>query len=471
MSRLTFILILLYVVFCQSALAETIKLKSGRIVNALIIDRQPNYVKVDLSGVTLTYYKDEIESIEFDHAQLTEPPPQASVNSTEIIRKLIQRVEKSVVIIDGKKDKNNVEGTGFFISADGLVVTNFHVVFKTRSIEVRTKDGASYPVQFVVNYNEDLDLCVLKVAISDAPALSLGDSDRLKPGEIIFTTGHREGSRYQTSSGPYVGKRIVDGKENLQSKMVTGHGNSGGPLIDQQGLIVGISKAFSEETGHNFAIPINLAKPFLKYGTPVTVAVFNEQFSPADELAYSGQGLLLEGKAGEALNHFKEAINLEPRNLKAWIGSAKAYKFMLMEKEESKAWQEVAKLDPVNVQAHVRLGKILLNNNSIDQGLAQLQKALELAPDTTEIYSDLGFAYGQKGMLNEAIASYKMAIELDPQDGTSHFNLAAAYFNKHDFTNAKTFSTKAQQLGYAVPESFLSQLKEAQKYGTIFEVH
>jgi hypothetical protein len=56
MSRPTFILTLLCVLVCQSAFAETIKLKSGRIVNAPIIDRQPNSVKVDLSGVTLTYY-------------------------------------------------------------------------------------------------------------------------------------------------------------------------------------------------------------------------------------------------------------------------------------------------------------------------------------------------------------------------------------------------------------------------------
>jgi len=473
MLRVTFVILIIFICLCPSAFAETIKLKSGRVVNAAIIDRGPDYIKVDFNGVILTYYKDEIESIGFETVQvLTKKQPDQSerFSSQDRIDNLIEKISHSVVVIEGKKAKNNVEGTGFFISEDGLVVTNFHVVFKTTSIQIRTKDGATYPVEFIVNSNENLDLCLLKVNISGAPALVLGDSDLLKTGQIIFTMGHREGSRYQSSSGPYIGKEMIDGEENLRTKMVTGHGNSGGPILNQEGKIVGISKAFSKENGQNFGIPINIAKPFLVYNNPMTVASFNAQFSPADELTYNGQGLLLGGKYGEAINNFKQAISLAPRQLRARIGAAKTYRLMAMESEALSAWEEVTKLDPNNIQAHIGMGKIYLNRNQIDAAIVHLQKAADLAPQTKEIYNDLGFAYGQKGMTKETIKTYKKAIELNPQDGASHFNLAVAYFNKRDFTTAENYAQQAQNFGYVVPATFLSQLKEAHQYNNIFEL-
>ncbi len=456
--------------FCCFAWAEEIKLKSGSTLTARIVDSNKDFIKVDLSGVTVTYYRDEIESIHADSLKSVEPKPVQEQFPSQRISNLIERVSQSVLIIEAKKATSTINGTGFFVSADGLIATNLHVVFNAASISVRTKTGENFPVEFIANYNDDLDICLLKINTANAPLLPLGDSDQLKPGEILFTIGHREGSFYQTSSGPFVGKTLIDEHENLQSKIVTGHGNSGGPILDQNGNLVGISKAFIPQSGHNFGIPINAAQEYFTYNQPLTVADFNRQISPANALTYNAEGLLLEGKYGEGLKNFKEALALDANYLKALVGIAKAYSAMRMNNEALSAWQDVYKRAPSNVSALTYLGKIYLDRNSLNEAISYLQKAADLAVQTPEIYRDLGFAYGQTGKLTQAIASYTKAIELNPQDADSHYNLSVAYFNKQNFTKAKEYSQKAKDLGYAIPESFLKQLSTAEKFGNTFEI-
>ncbi len=451
------------------ASAETIRLKSGQTITAPILEYAPDRIKVDVKGIAITYYKDEIESIAIEPAQqrisrsLNVTPP------ADIISKILPEISKSVVVIEARKENSLMQGTGFFISSDGLVATNLHVVFKARSILIKKKDGMSYPVLSIVNFNEDLDLCVLKIDLLDAPALRWGDSDLLKTGDILFTVGHREGSLYETSSGTFMGKKMLDGEESLQSKMVTGHGNSGGPILDQEGDLVGISKAFDPATGQNFGIPINAAKPYLGYNTLVTVDEFNKLISPAHELTYSGQGSFMAGQFGAASLLFKQALALDPNFLKAKIALAKTYRSMFMENEEFNTWLEVNKQDPENILSYVRLGKISLNRNNFDEGIGYLQKAVDLNSQTPDVYGDLGYAYGKQNRLKESIAAYKKAVDLNPQDADSHYNLAVAYFNKHDFLSAQKYSDKARTLGYAVPESFLSQLQQSFKFGNMFE--
>ncbi len=463
-------LVLVNSTLCPLAQAETIILKSGSVISAKIIEYAPDRIKVDVSGVTLTYFNDQIKSIQPDLAKIDTLTSAPKSIPAENLGNLIEKISQSVVIIEAKKQSNTMQGTGFFVSCDGLVATNLHVIYNSPAIVVRTKSGAEYPVQFIANYNDDLDICLLKIDIVDAPVLALGNSDNLKAGQILFTIGHRQGAFYQASSGPFVGKKTIDGEENLQSKFISGHGNSGGPILDQNGMLVGISKAFSPQSGDNFGIPINEAKKFLVYNEPLTVNDFNRQISPANALAFAAEGTFLAGNYRQALEDFKKSLELDPTYLKALLGIAKSYSAMNMENEALNAWQEVNKRDPNNVVSLIHLGKIYLKRNNLDEGIVNLQKAVDLAPQIMDVYSDLGYAYGQKGKLNEAIKVYKKLLELNPVDANSNYNLAVAYFNKQSFRLAKEYSLKAQNLGYAIPESFLKQLSTAEKFGDTFEI-
>ena len=171
-------------------------------------------------------------------------------------------------------------GTGFIITADGYIVTNRHVVEaakeKTAEYRVILNSGQEYYAQMIAR-DQVNDLAVLKIFDKDLPAVELGDSDRLAIGTTVIAIGNALG-RYQNSAT----KGIVSGlgrsltvneytgnPEYLDSVIQTDAeinvGNSGGPLIDLEGRVVGINTAI-EMTGTaiGFAIPVNDARPVIK---------------------------------------------------------------------------------------------------------------------------------------------------------------------------------------------------------------
>lgn len=160
-------------------------------------------------------------------------------------------------------------GTGFFISEDGLVVTNRHVISDTRaSYVVITQDGEEYPAT-VLALDPAMDLGVLKVDGDGFPALELGDSDALKPGQTVVAIGNALAEfKNSVTKGVVSGlnRRIVAGdfgreeliEEAIQTDAAINPGNSGGPLITLDGKVVGMNTAISDGAQSlGFALPSN----------------------------------------------------------------------------------------------------------------------------------------------------------------------------------------------------------------------
>lgn len=164
-------------------------------------------------------------------------------------------------------------GSGFVISADGLVLTNKHVVSDTQaSYTVFTNDGKKYPAK-VLARDPVQDLAVLKIGASGLPTVELGDSDSLELGQTAIAIGNALGefrntvsvgvvsglSRTVTASGPGVGEETIQGV--IQTDAAINPGNSGGPLLNLRGQVVGINTAIAEGAQNiGFTIPINRAK-------------------------------------------------------------------------------------------------------------------------------------------------------------------------------------------------------------------
>ena len=168
-------------------------------------------------------------------------------------------------------------GTGFVISADGLVATNRHVVDSTNAkYSVVTNEGNSYDAT-VVARDALADLAVLKIEAKGLPVLELGDSSKLVLGQKVIAVGNALGE-YQNSvttgvvSG--IGRVIVAGDGSGSSEKLEGviqtdaainPGNSGGPLLDLDGRVIGINTAVDQQgQAVGFAIPINSVKKALE---------------------------------------------------------------------------------------------------------------------------------------------------------------------------------------------------------------
>jgi len=193
------------------------------------------------------------------------------------------RVSPSVVSIEVKTGSSGGTGSGFFLDSSGHILTNNHVISLAAtsgaSIKVKLANGKDYDAK-LVGRDVSYDLAVIKIAVTDAPALQLGDSDEVQVGDGVIAIGSPLGLTGTVTSGIISAKNrpVTSGggtRESsfinaLQTDAAINPGNSGGPLVDLSGAVIGINSAIattgsgfggqSGSIGLGFAIPINQAR-------------------------------------------------------------------------------------------------------------------------------------------------------------------------------------------------------------------
>lgn len=155
-------------------------------------------------------------------------------------------------------------GSGVVISTDGVIITNRHVVANAANVEIGFADGRRV-VGRVLGRDPSLDIAVVRVPLRDLPAAPLGDSDKLEVGQTAIAIGNPIGLDRSVTTGIVSAvNRSPRGFELgglIQTDAAINEGNSGGPLLDSQGRVIGINTVIIRgTTGLGFAIPINMAR-------------------------------------------------------------------------------------------------------------------------------------------------------------------------------------------------------------------
>ena len=159
-------------------------------------------------------------------------------------------------------------GSGFVISPDGFIVTNNHVVEGVDEIKVRFSDGKVRDAK-IIGQDPKTDLALIQVAdAKDLPALPLGDSDAVLPGDFVVAIGNPFGLDHTVTMGivSAKGRELGQGPydDYIQTDAAINPGNSGGPLLDLSGAVIGINSAINPQANTiGFAVPINIAKEIL----------------------------------------------------------------------------------------------------------------------------------------------------------------------------------------------------------------
>lgn len=184
---------------------------------------------------------------------------------SEAVIAVVERVGPSVVALN--RDSAGGSGSGLVITPDGFILTNNHVVEGSAGVEAVFTDGSSFAGR-VVGTDPDTDLALVRVAESGLPAAGLGDSDRLRAGQLVIAIGNPLGFQNTVCAGVVsaLGRslrgpsgRLIDSV--IQTDVALNPGNSGGPLVDSRGQVVGINTAMiAAAQGISFAIPVNTAR-------------------------------------------------------------------------------------------------------------------------------------------------------------------------------------------------------------------
>lgn len=180
-------------------------------------------------------------------------------------------LESTRANIFGQQSASAVAGTGFIITSDGYIMTNYHVIESAQKsehkIQVLFKDKSSFEAK-IVGFDEDNDVAVLKIDASDLSPVSIGNSDDIAVGDSVFAIGNPLGELdFSMTSGPVSAlDRSITIERNgtainmFQFDAAINSGNSGGPVYNESGEVIGIATAkvgSSGVEGLGFAIPIN----------------------------------------------------------------------------------------------------------------------------------------------------------------------------------------------------------------------
>ncbi len=180
-----------------------------------------------------------------------------------------ERINPAIVAIDANLADGFSAGTGCVIRSDGVILTGSHVIEGAKDIDVTTSDGKVYKASVLAKMGKNKDLALLKIVPkSRLRTISFGDSSDVKVGQKVLAIGNPFGFSGTLTSG--IVSRIDYAKGRIQTDAAINPGCSGGPLLNSQGEVIGISQSIYNpdnnisNIGIGFAIPVNDAKKFIE---------------------------------------------------------------------------------------------------------------------------------------------------------------------------------------------------------------
>lgn len=180
-----------------------------------------------------------------------------------------EKINPAIVAIEANLADGFSAGTGCVIRSDGVILTGSHVIDEAKEIDVTTSDGKVYKASVLAKMGKNKDLALLKIAPkSRLKTISFGDSSDVKVGQKVLAIGNPFGFSGTLTSG--IVSRIDYAKGRIQTDAAINPGCSGGPLLNSQGEVIGISQSIYNpdnnisNIGIGFAIPVNEAKKFIE---------------------------------------------------------------------------------------------------------------------------------------------------------------------------------------------------------------
>lgn len=324
-------------------------------------------------------------------------------NAVEVYQKANQAV---VSIVAGKKS-----GSGTIISADGLILTNAHVVRNVSSVEVTLANGQKITGKVIGFGANGLDLAMIQIPQKNQlSVITRAKINTVKVGQSIFAIGNPFG-QFAGSLTTGIISRIDSEKGLIQTDAAINPGYSGGPLLNEQGELIGINTAiFAQKSsadpaniGISFAISVEQVEKFItevREGKASRTAQIPQVSNPS--------------KHQQALLTFEREIQANPNNYKAWNGKGVALGNLGRHQEALVAFEKALTINPSFVLAWNGKGTALGSLGRHQEALVAFEEALKIDPNFAPAWNGKGISLGNLGRHQEALVAFEEALKIDP---------------------------------------------------------
>lgn len=375
--------------------------------------------------------------------------------------KIFNENNDSVVVVKtyDKKDKPLSQGSGFIISTNGVVVTNHHVIDGAYKIFVKIGNKA-IRVDKVIDKDKENDLALLKIKIGNYPVVTLGSIDNISIGENIYVIGSPQGLENTISDGILSGIReISPGKKVLQITAPISQGSSGGPVFNEEGMVVGVvTFLLMKAQNLNFAMPIDLVNYYSGTKRSLkTKVVEPENLTPKKTerkiASFENSSLKITTvESDEAIDSGEEADH--------WFRMGVSYGKANMHKEEIASYKKAVKLDPDHAKAYYNLGVAYSYLGIYREALDFYKEAVRLKPDHSETYYNMGIAYGNLNIYDKAIDAFEQALKIRPGFAVAIYNLGLTYLSAGKKDAALTQYDNLKDIDPTLSEKLFNQINQ-----------
>jgi S1-C subfamily serine protease/Flp pilus assembly protein TadD len=352
-------------------------------------------------------------------------PPALPVNSALTAEELFKKVSPAVVwIAVGDHDHPWGTGSGFLVSVDGLVATNYHVIQGATVASVTFGDGSTHAVEGVLASDLEADLALLKIS-GQFPHLELAGKDLPPIGSKVYAIGSPRGLINSLSEGLVSGHRPFERTviTMIQTTAAISPGSSGGPLFSADGKVVGVTAGVFKtgtQQSLNRAVPVERLAMLLATRGPLrelASATSQPLYGPATERA------LKDVWAAIRKSDYAEAMGFTFNRLRRY-------------QEAIASFKTVVALRPDRPGDHAQLGFAYLRAERYQDAVDSFRTAVDLAPDYIEDRYWLGVALHARKSYRESLDVLNAALKLDPKHARIQVEVGRCYQSLHDYQKA-----------------------------------
>jgi tetratricopeptide (TPR) repeat protein len=345
-----------------------------------------------------------------------------------------------LLVVSDANGKEIATGTGFVVSSDGKLITNFHVIEGAANAVAKAENGGLFPVEGVLASDPKNDLVLLKLKGKELPFLTLGKSENIEVGTRIAVIGSPLGLEGTLSEGIVSSVRELENNQRLlQVTAAISPGSSGSPVLNAKGNVIGVASALLRSgQSLNFAVPIDYVIHLMasvrgeselrSFGTPMPR---HSSVSSQRTNDFGKQDVLVVKDEIAALKEAQARVTRDPRDASAYFALGDAYEKLKFYDDAISTYEKALKLKPDNALGWVFLGELYYQVGRTNDGVAAFTRSIQLKPDDGMplglTYQLICEYYIRSGHIEDAIGIYRQVVKIKPDDSEAWYNLGVVY--------------------------------------------